>query len=156
VHLDVLYEDNHLLLVNKPAGILVQKDKKNDDTNLEEIAKQYVKEKYNKPGEVFLGIPHRIDRPTSGIVILCRTSKALERVNEMFQKKEIKKHYWAIVKQKPNKPSDRLIHWLRKDEKLNKTIAYPSEVNGSQRAELTYDVISPPRSQYHHWSSSSD
>jgi 23S rRNA pseudouridine1911/1915/1917 synthase len=139
--LDVLYEDNHLLIVNKPCGILVQADKQKTEENLENIAKHYVKDKYQKPGEVFIGIPHRIDRPTSGIVILCRTSKALERINEMFQKKEIKKVYWAVVKNKPPKDAANLIHWLRKDEKANRTFAYPTEQNNTLKAEMNYQLI---------------
>lgn len=139
--LDILYEDNHFIIVNKPSGILVQQDKQKHEENIESAVKAYIKEKFNKPGEVFVGIPHRIDRPTSGVVITCRTSKALERVNEMFQRKEIKKTYWAIVKNVPPKEADTLIHYLRKDEKQNRTFAYEKEVPGSQRAEMHYEII---------------
>src|SRR5690348_8002145 len=116
----VLYEDNHLLIVNKSAGILVQGDS-TGDIPLVELCKQYIKEKYQKPGAVFLGVVHRLDRPVSGVVVLARTSKSLERMNALFRDKETKKIYWAIVKNKPRKDHDTLVHWLLKDEKKNKT-----------------------------------
>lgn len=140
--LDVLYEDNHFLIVNKPAGVLVQKDKSGSEDNLEEMAKAYLKHKYNKEGNVYLGIPHRIDRPTSGVIIFCKTSKALERINEMFQRREISKTYWAIVKGCPERQHANLVHYLKRNEKQNKTYAYEKETTGAQRAELNYSVLS--------------
>ena len=107
----ILYEDNHLIVVNKQAGVLVQGDK-TGDTPLIEIVKAYLKIKYNKPGEVFLGSPHRIDRPTSGIVVFTKTSKALTRMNQLFHDKKVQKTYWAIVKNKPEKEQDILVHFL--------------------------------------------
>jgi 23S rRNA pseudouridine1911/1915/1917 synthase len=136
----VLYEDNHLLIVNKEAGVLVQGDA-TGDTPLAEYGKLYIKEKYNKPGAVFLGVVHRLDRPVSGVVVLARTSKALERMNELFREKETHKTYYAIVRNKPQQTEGKLVHWLVKDEKKNKTTAYKNETNGSQRAELNYKVL---------------
>src|SRR5438128_1757650 len=106
----VIYEDNHLLVVNKAAGVLVQGDE-TGDIPLAELCKEYIKKKYNKPGAVFMGVVHRLDRPVSGIVVLARTSKALERMNELFREKETKKTYWAIVSKKPNPAEATLIHW---------------------------------------------
>lgn len=140
--LEVLFEDNHFLIANKPAGVLVQKDKEGNESNLEEVAKNYLKEKYKKEGNVYLGIPHRIDRPTSGVIIFCKTSKALERINEMFQRREISKIYWAIVKGNPEIEHDNLIHYLKRNEKQNKTYVYEKETTNAQRAELNYSVIS--------------
>lgn len=137
---DVIYEDNHLLIVNKPCGVLVQGDN-TGDIPLAEICKSYIKKKYAKPGEVFLGVIHRLDRPVSGVVAFARTSKALERMNELFREKTAHKTYWAIVKQKPPKKNDTLIHWLSKDEKKNRTTAYTRETPGAQRSELRYDVL---------------
>lgn len=136
-YFQVVYEDNHLLVVNKESGILVQGDK-TGDTTLLELCKSYIKGKYKKPGAVFLGLVHRLDRPVSGLVIFARTSKALERMNKIFKNRQVTKVYWAIVKNKPKNKEDRLIHWLVKDEKLNKVAAYKSELEGSQRAELSY------------------
>lgn len=138
--LDVLYEDNHLLVVNKPSGTLVQGDSTGDKP-LVEVAKEYVKDKYHKPGAVFLGVVHRLDRPVSGVVVFARTSKALGRMNAQFRDKTTEKIYWAIVSQKPAKPSGRLVHWLEKDEKKNKTTAYTSEESGGKRSELTYEIV---------------
>ena len=121
--LHVLYEDNHLLIVNKPAGLLVQGDKTGDKTLLD-IGKDYIKEKYKKPGKVFLGAAHRIDRPVSGVVLMARTSKALERLNKQFRDREIYKKYWAVVKRKPALEKDKLVHWLVKDGEKNVGI-YP-------------------------------
>ncbi len=142
--LNVLYEDNHLIIINKPAGVLVQPDKKGD-VALEDLVKQYVKNKYDKPGDVFIGVCHRIDRPVSGIVVFARTSKALVRINEMFQKKEIKKTYWAVVQNRPPMDKDTLVNWLKKDEKKNMSKAYNSEGKGALKCELDY-----------HWIGSSD
>ncbi|MFN7489947.1 MAG: RluA family pseudouridine synthase [Chryseotalea sp.] len=139
---DVIYEDNHLLVVNKTAGILVQGDATADKI-LGDYAKDYIAKKYNKPGAVFLGIVHRLDRPVSGLVVLARTSKALERMNEQFRERSTEKTYWAIVKQKPKKESDTLIHWLKKDPEKNKTTAFSKEMPQTQRAELSYQIIKP-------------
>lgn len=138
--LNVLYEDNHLLIVNKPCGVLVQGDETGDKP-LVEIGKDYIKEKYQKPGEVFLGVVHRLDRPVSGVVVFARTSKALERMNELFRNKETKKTYLAIVSSRPPKNEDTLIHWLEKDEKKNKTTAYIRESPKGQRSELSYKLV---------------
>ncbi len=137
---DILFEDNHLLVVNKPAGMLVQGDE-TGDVPLVEVAKQYVKEKYQKPGAVFMGVVHRIDRPVSGVVALARTSKALERMNELFRNRDTTKIYWAVVAHPPAKPAGTLVHWLVKDEKKNKTTAYTSEHPQGQRSELLYRLL---------------
>jgi 23S rRNA pseudouridine1911/1915/1917 synthase len=136
----VIFEDNHLLGVNKSPGVLVQGDV-TGDVPLVELCKVYIKEKYKKPGDVFLGVVHRLDRPVSGVVVLARTSKALERMNELFREKETAKTYWAIVKNKPPRPEDVLVHWLIKDEKKNKTTAFRKETVGALRSELSYQVI---------------
>ena len=136
----VIYEDNHLLVVNKPAGMLVQGDKTGDEP-LVERGKTYIKQKYHKPGNVFLGVVHRIDRPVSGVVVLARTSKALERTNALFKTREVKKTYWAITKNKPPRKADRLVHWLIKDPVKNKTKAYTQKTEQGLRAELTYKVL---------------
>lgn len=138
--LQVLYEDNHLLIINKPAGMLVQGDA-TGDRPLVELGKEYIKEKYKKPGDVFLGVVHRLDRPVSGVVAFARTSKALERMNTLFRDRETLKTYWAIVASRPPKHADNLIHWLVKDEKKNKTTAYSRENPKGQRSELGYKLI---------------
>lgn len=138
--IDSLYEDNHLLIVNKPAGLLVQGDKTGDKTLADE-AKAYIKEKYNKPGDVFLGVVHRIDRPVSGAVVLARTSKGLERMNKLFKERQIEKTYWAVVASKPPLVSDTLVHWLTKNHKINKTTALTRKSAGAQQAELSYKLI---------------
>jgi 23S rRNA pseudouridine1911/1915/1917 synthase len=138
--LEVLYEDNHLLVVNKPSGILVQGDS-TGDTPLVELAKHYIAEKYTKPGAVFLGVVHRLDRPVSGVVVFARTSKALERMNALFREKQTKKTYWAIVGLRPAQPQGTLVHWLKKDESKNKTTAFVRETPGALRAELSYTVL---------------
>ncbi len=144
--LDVIYEDNHLIVVNKRSGDIVQGDK-TGDTPLPEYVKAYIKRKYDKPGDVFLGTVHRLDRPTTGIVLFARTSKALTRMNKMFAQKAvngktiIKKTYWAITENKPTPPKGTLIDFLRKNEKQNKSYAFKKEVNGSKRAELDYKLI---------------
>lgn len=135
----VLMEDNHLLVVNKPPGVLVQGDE-TGDTPLVELAKEYIKEKYKKPGAVFLGVVHRIDRPVSGVVVFARTSKALARMNELFRSRRTAKHYWAITDGKPSASEGTLVHWLVKDAQANKTTAYAKERTGAQRAELSYSV----------------
>lgn len=136
----VLYEDNHLLVVNKDAGILVQGDE-TGDMPLSERAKEYVKERYGKPGDVFLGVVHRLDRPVSGVVVLARTTKALERMNALFREKETTKIYWALVKDRPVLSEGTLVHWLLKDEKKNKTTAFKQETAGALRSELNFRVI---------------
>ncbi len=138
-NLQVLYEDNHLIIVNKRVGDLVQGDKTGDKP-LSEIVKSYIKEKYHKPGEVYLGVVHRLDRPTSGVVIFARTSKALSRLNEAFRNKEIQKTYWAIVKNPVLKDEDTLTHFLIKNQKNNKSTAYTTEKHGSKKAVLHYKV----------------
>src|SRR5882762_6868078 len=130
--LSVIYEDNHLLVVNKPAGTLVQGDA-TGDTPLVEIGKDYISKNYGKPGAVFLGVVHRLDRPVSGVVVFARTSKSLERMNALFRNKETKKTYWAIVANRPSRTEDTLIHWLEKDEEKNKTTVYKRETPGGQR-----------------------
>ncbi|MCR9250451.1 MAG: RluA family pseudouridine synthase [bacterium] len=136
----VIYEDNHLLVVNKEAGVLTQGDK-TKDPSLIDMCKDYVKEKYNKPGAVFMGLTHRLDRPVSGAVIMAKTSKALERVNKLFRNNQVKKTYWAVVKKHPPKKQDKLVHWLIKDTKKNVTTAYKEQREGAQRAELSYRVL---------------
>jgi len=138
--LKILYEDNHIIAVNKPAGMLVQGDKTGDET-LGDIVKQYIKEKYEKPGEVFLGVVHRIDRPVSGVVLYARTTKALQRLNEMFQKREIQKTYWAIVQARPEKESDLLVNYLRKNEEKNMSRVVSAETKGALKCELEYKLI---------------
>jgi len=137
---EVLYEDNHIIAVNKKPGDIVQGDK-TGDAPLSDFVKQYIKVKANKPGEVFLGTVHRIDRPVSGIVLFAKTSKALARLNEMFQKKEIKKTYWAVVKNKPPQTAGTLEHFLLKDEAKNKSKAHVNQVKNSLQSVLEYKVI---------------
>ena len=136
----VLYEDNHIIIVNKTASEIVQGDK-TGDTPLSEIVKQYLKEKYQKPGNVFIGVTHRLDRPVSGLVVFAKTSKALGRLNEMFRVGEVKKTYWAIVKNMPPEPEGELVHYLVRNEKQNKSYAYDSEKPGSKKAILHYRLI---------------
>jgi len=143
----VIFEDNHLLVVNKSAGILVQGDA-TGDTPLVELCKTYIKEKYNKPGAVFLGVAHRLDRPVSGVVVLARTSKSLERMNALFREKETHKTYWAIVRNKPAQEQGTLIHWLQKDEKKNKTTAFRKETLGALRSELNYRLLAAAEGHY--------
>lgn len=140
VELNIIHEDNHLLIVNKPSGMLVQADKTKDECLLD-FAKAYIKEKYNKPGDVFMGLPHRLDRPTSGIMILARTSKALERLNKMFQEKEIEKTYWAIVKNNPRELEDTLIGYMTKNQEKNRSSVHKSPKKGNKYAELYYQLI---------------
>jgi 23S rRNA pseudouridine1911/1915/1917 synthase len=138
--IEVLYEDNHIIAVNKRPSDIVQGDK-TGDTPLSEFVKQYIKEKYNKPGEVFVGTVHRIDRPVSGIVLFAKTSKALARLNQMFQTKDIQKTYWAVVKNKPQNIKGKLIHYLKKNEAKNMSRAYEKEQQGALRSELDYELI---------------
>ena len=139
-NIQILYEDNHILIINKRVGDLVQGDKTGDKP-LNEVAKSYIKEKYNKPGEVYLGVVHRLDRPTSGIVIFARTTKALSRMNETFRKKKITKTYWAIVKNPIKNASDTLINYLKKNPKNNKSTIYLAEIKGSKKAILHYKTL---------------
>ncbi|MDH7912428.1 RNA pseudouridine synthase [Winogradskyella sp. SYSU M77433] len=139
-NLQVLYEDNHIIVVNKRAGDIVQGDKTGDKP-LSEVVKSYLKDKYNKPGNVYLGVVHRLDRPTTGIVLFSKTSKALPRLNKLFSEKSAKKTYWALVKNEPPKTEDQLIHWLRKNPKNNKSTAFPNEVDNSKKAILKYKVL---------------
>lgn len=143
----IIYEDNHLLIVNKTCGVLVQGDETGDKP-LVELCKEYIKEKYQKPGAVFLGVVHRLDRPVSGVVVFARTSKSLERMNALFREKETKKTYWAIVKNKPKKSEDTLVHWLLKDSTKNKTTFFTRETAGALRSELSYKILGTAQS---HW-----
>jgi len=138
--MEVLYEDNHIIAVNKKVSDIVQGDKTGDEP-LSEKVKSYIKKIYNKPGNVFLGVTHRLDRPVSGALLFAKTSKALGRLNEMFKSKEIKKIYWAIVKNKPSQIEEKLNHYLIKNQKKNKSFAYDKEVKGSKLASLTYKLI---------------
>jgi len=139
-NLQVLYEDNHIIVVNKRVGDIVQGDKTGDKP-LSEIVKEYIKDKYNKPGEVFLGVVHRLDRPTTGIVMFARTSKALTRLNEIFKNRETQKTYWALVKNKPSLTEATLTHYLTRNEKSNTSKAHAKEISGSKKALLTYKII---------------
>ena len=143
----VIYEDNHIIVINKTASEIVQGDK-TGDTPLSETVKQYIKEKYAKPGNVFIGVTHRLDRPVSGLVILAKTSKALSRLNEMFKNSEVKKTYWAIVKKIPKEPEGELVHFLVRNEKQNKSYAYEKEVPGSKKAILHYRLIGRSQNYY--------
>lgn len=135
-----MYEDNHLIAINKRAGDIVQGDK-TGDTPLSEVVKNYLKHKYNKPGNVYLGVAHRLDRPTTGIVVFAKTSKALPRLNKLFAEKDAKKTYWAVVKKMPQKEEDTLIHWLKRNPKQNKSYANIKEVPDSKKAILDYKLI---------------
>ncbi|PZD76914.1 RluA family pseudouridine synthase [Mesonia sp. K7] len=139
-NLQVIYEDNHLIIVNKRPGDIVQGDKTGDKP-LSEVVKSYLKDKYNKPGNVYLGVVHRLDRPTSGIVLFAKTSKALSRMNKMFVNKEVKKTYLAIVKGTPQKEKETLIHFLKRNQKQNKSYANLKEVEGSKKGILHYELL---------------
>lgn len=139
-NLQVIYEDNHLIAVNKRPGDIVQGDKTGDKP-LSEVVKEYIAKKYNKPGAVFLGVVHRLDRPTSGIVLFARTSKALARLNRMFSERATEKLYWAVVKQAPPQQEQKLIHYLKRNPKQNKSYAHPNEVSESKKAVLSYKLI---------------
>jgi 23S rRNA pseudouridine1911/1915/1917 synthase len=139
-NLKILFEDNHLIVVNKRVGDLVQGDK-TGDTPLSDLLKAYLKEKYQKPGKVYLGVVHRLDRPTTGIVVFAKTSKALERLNKMLREKTIQKTYWAVVKNKPVKSEDTLVNYLRKNPKNNKATVFNKETNDSKKAILHYKTI---------------
>ena len=143
----VVYEDNHIVVVNKTSSEIVQGDK-TGDTPLSEMVKQYLKEKYNKPGNVFIGVAHRLDRPVSGLVVFAKTSKALPRLNEMFRNGEVKKTYWAIVKECPKETEGELVHYLVRNEKQNKSYAYDKEVKNSKKAVLHYKLIGHSQNYY--------
>ncbi len=139
--MNVVYEDNHIIIVNKQSGEIVQGDK-TGDTPLSDIVKQYIKEKYNKPGNVFLGVVHRLDRPVSGLVVFAKTSKALSRLNEMFRTGDVHKTYWAIVKKNDIAPEATLTDWLTRNERQNRSYAHNREVPGAKKAVLSYKVRS--------------
>ena len=144
----VLFEDNHLIAVKKNAGDIVQSDQTGDKTLAEEV-KSYIKRKYKKPGEVFLGIIHRLDRPVGGVVVFARTSKALSRMNALFREKKMAKTYWAIVEEKPPFENGELVNWLKKNQEKNRSRAYDVEVKDSKKAELTYRLLGRSRHYYY-------
>ena len=139
-NLKILHEDNHIIVINKRVGDIVQGDKTGDKP-LSDVVKEYIKEKYNKPGDVFLGVVHRLDRPTTGIVVFAKTSKALTRLNETFKNRETQKTYWAVVKNYPPKEKDTLIHFLKRNTKNNTSKAHLKEVPESKQASLSYQII---------------
>ena len=139
-NLKVLFEDNHIIIVNKRSGDITQGDKTGDKP-LSDVVKEYIKEKYNKASNVYLGVVHRLDRPTSGVIIFARTSKALERLNKVLRDKEIYKTYWAVVKNHPKKEKATLINFLKKNPKNNKSSVFQKEIEGSKKAILHYSVV---------------
>ena len=139
-NLKVLFEDNHIIIVNKRSGDITQGDKTGDKP-LSDVVKEYIKDKYNKASNVYLGVVHRLDRPTSGVIIFARTSKALERLNKMLRDKEIYKTYWAVVKNHPKKEKATLINFLKKNPKNNKSSVFQKEIEGSKKAILHYSVV---------------
>lgn len=139
-NLQILHEDNHIIVINKRVGDIIQGDKTGDKP-LSEVVKEYIKEKYNKPAEVFLGVVHRLDRPTTGIIVFAKTSKALTRLNESFKNRETKKTYWAVVKNTPPKSNDTLIHFLKRNPKNNTSKAHTKEIPESKKASLEYTII---------------
>jgi 23S rRNA pseudouridine1911/1915/1917 synthase len=145
--MEILYEDNHMIAINKKVSDIVQGDKTGDEP-LSEKVKSYIKQKYHKPGNVYLGVTHRLDRPVSGALLFAKTSKALGRLNEMFKHKEIKKIYWAIVKTKPPVLEETLNHYLIKNQKKNKSFAYDQEVKDAKLASLTYKIIAEADNYY--------
>lgn len=145
--MEVVYEDNHLIIVNKTASEIVQGDK-TGDTPLSETVKAYLKEKYQKPGNVFIGVTHRLDRPVSGLVVFAKTGKALSRLNEMFRTGQVEKTYWAVVKNFPPSQEDILTHYLIRNEKQNKSYAYEKEVTNSKLAKLHYKLIGKSENYY--------
>lgn len=140
MQLEILYEDNHLIAVNKKPSDIIQGDKTGDEPLSDEV-KHYLKEKYGKPGNVFCGVIHRIDRPVSGVVLFARTSKALARMNEMFRSKEVKKTYWTVVKNKPVPESGNLVHYLKKNQQRNISYAFDKETAKARKAELSYKLL---------------
>lgn len=147
IKMEILYEDNHIIIVNKFPREIVQGDKTGDKP-LVDMVKDYLKEKYHKPGNVFCGVVHRLDRPTSGIVVFAKTSKALARLNEMFKKGEVDKTYWAIVKDLPPQDEGTLVHFLIKNQKNNKSVAYDTEKLRSKKAVLHYKLIGRSQRYY--------
>ena len=145
--MEVVYEDNHLIIVNKTASEIVQGDK-TGDTPLSETLKAYLKEKYQKPGNVFIGVTHRLDRPVSGLVVFAKTGKALSRLNEMFRTGQVEKTYWAVVKNFPPSQEKILTHYLVRNEKQNKSYAYDKEVPNSKLAKLHYKLIGKSENYY--------
>lgn len=143
----ILYEDNHLLALNKPAGMLVQGDR-TGDASLIDHAKSYLRTRYNKPGQAYVGLVHRLDRPVSGVVLLTKTSKALSRMNRMFSDQNITKCYWAVTSKLPPSESGNLIHWLKKDGGKNRTRAFSRETPGAKRSELSYTLILTSNGKY--------
>ena len=139
-NLQILHEDNHLIVVNKRVGDIAQGDNSGDKP-LPDIVKEYLKEKYNKPGDVFLGVVHRLDRPTTGIVVFAKTSKALTRMNDLFSSRETQKTYWAVVKNKPPKEEDTLVHYIKRNQQNNTSKAHLKEVPESKKASLHYKII---------------
>lgn len=137
---NILFEDNHLIVVNKISGVLVQGDKTGDSTLIDQI-KKYLKIKYKKSGKVFLGLVHRIDRPTSGVVVFAKTSKSLVRLNKQFQERKIKKTYWAITEKKENLKSQTIKNWLKKNKKQNKSYVHPNKIEGSKIAKLKFNIL---------------
>lgn len=138
-NLQIVYEDNHIIVINKRVGDIVQGDQTGDKP-LSEVVKEYIKEKYNKPGAVFLGVVHRLDRPTSGVVLFAKTSKALSRLTQAFKERQTEKTYWAIVKNAPEKPKDTLVHYLKRFPKKNISKAYDKEISDSKKASLSYEI----------------
>ncbi len=147
VYPPILYEDNHLIAVNKRVSDLVQGDK-TGDLSLNDLIKSYLKEKYHKPGNVFLGVIHRLDRPVSGVVLFARTGKALARMNDQFRDRRTVKKYWAVVRERPPAGEGHLVHYLVRNRKMNKSFAHTREVKGSKKAELLYRVAGRSR---HYW-----
>ena len=145
--MQVIYEDNHLIIINKTCAEIVQADKTGDKP-LTEMLQEYLKEKYKKPGNVFVGITHRLDRPTSGVVVFAKTSKSLKRMNDLFRVHDLTKKYWAIVKNCPPEPEMRLVNYLTRNEKMNKSFAYDKEVPGSKKAALNFKVIAKSDNYY--------
>lgn len=143
----ILYEDNHLIAVNKRVSDLVQGDR-TGDVALDSIVRSYLKEKYHKPGNVFLGVIHRLDRPVSGVVLFARTGKALTRMNDQFRDRKTKKIYWAVVRERPPAEEGHLVHYLLRDREKNKSFAYPEEVKNSKRGELLYRLVGHSRSYW--------
>ncbi len=144
---EILYEDNHIIIVNKRSSDLVQGDGTGDES-LDNIVRAYIKEKYSKPGDVFLGVVHRLDRPVSGCVVYARTSKALTRLSELFRTRDVKKNYWAIVTDRPPAEEGTLQNYLKKNEKQNKSYVYDKEVKDSKSAELSYKILARSERYY--------
>lgn len=145
--LDIIYEDNHLIVINKPVGKLVQGDATGDEP-LSETLKSYIKKKYNKPGNVYLGVVHRLDRPTSGVLVFAKTSKALSRLNKQFSQRETQKTYWAIVENKPPQIEGRLVNYLKRNHKQNKSYAYPKPTPEAKKAVLNYKLVKSLKNYY--------